>query len=130
MKYIYESPKKSHRRSSPVDESDVLRRNILERSGWRIVERIHDEGDMDEETLAALGSGVKEGDLGEALAAPDALDLPDDMRLKLAEAGYTTVEAIHEASDEELEAIEGIGKATVAKIRQVVVLPENEGAEE
>ena len=44
MKLIYQSPKTKHR-SSPIDEGDKRSRAILEEKGWRIVERIVEDGE-------------------------------------------------------------------------------------
>lgn len=52
-------------------------------------------------------------------AEPSATPLPDDFprRDKLLEAGYTTVEQVAELSDDDLMAVDGIGKASLAEIR-------------
>lgn len=39
---IYESPKKDKQRSEPIAIDDRARRRVLERNGWRIVERTGD----------------------------------------------------------------------------------------
>ena len=47
---------------------------------------------------------------------PEALD--QRVREALAAAGYTSVEEVRDADDETLLAVEGIGKATLAKVRE------------
>lgn len=50
---------------------------------------------------------------------PEGTPLPDDYPAhdELLSAGYTTLEAVAEATDDELTAIDGIGPATLTKIR-------------
>ena len=41
-KFIYQDPRRPRVKSRPIDESDVKARQILEGSGWRVVETIDD----------------------------------------------------------------------------------------
>lgn len=110
MKLIYQSPKKEKRQSQPIDEADLVRRQILENAGWKVVARIEDEG--------APQSVESEPDTIEAITQLAGLD--DEIKAKLMAAGYETNAAVHEATDDELLAIEGIGSATLRKIRDAL----------
>jgi hypothetical protein len=41
-KFIYQDPRRPRFKSRPIDESDAKARQILEGSGWRVVETIDD----------------------------------------------------------------------------------------
>lgn len=51
-------------------------------------------------------------------AAQLMMALPDDVSVALTEAGYTTLQELREASDDELLAVHGIGPATLRQIRE------------
>lgn len=51
----------------------------------------------------------------------DVLGLTERQVRALARAGYNSLEALREASDEELEALDGIGPATVKRLREDIL---------
>lgn len=54
--------------------------------------------------------------------SPEGTPLPDDFpaRALLVEAGYTTLERVREATDEELLAIRGVGRRLLERIRDAL----------
>lgn len=63
-----------------------------------------------EDAKALAAAGRQTGDLS--------ADIDDDQRAALAEAGFGTAEAVRNATDEDLLAVRGIGKATLQKLRE------------
>jgi DNA-directed RNA polymerase alpha subunit len=115
MKYfVYESPKKEKRRSRPVAENDLKTRTQLESMRWRIVEEIGaDEGEepRSEQEFEAAPMPPFFSEL---------LGLTSLQAEALLAAGYNTPEALAEADDEDLLAVDRIGPATVEKIREAL----------
>lgn len=77
-------------------------------------------GDPEHTTLVEIGGGE-----GSVLASPSEVTGTDplafltaDQRAALAAKGYGSPEAIRAASDEELDAVDGIGPATVTRLRE------------
>lgn len=107
MKLIYQS-KRTKILSTPVGEHDTLRRSILERAGWQVVERIEDE---DEAPTPVTEAAQPEWDdiKGLTEAQVDALQV----------AGFETPDDIRQAEGDidDLNEINGIGPATVDNIR-------------
>lgn len=101
----------------------------------RILSSLHDlpsdaelaAGNPERETIAVTTLQQQIADLQAQLAqlqlsqapqgAPPTAELAPELVERLAVAGYDTPEAIAAASDEELLAIEGIGPATLKRIR-------------
>ena len=94
-----------------VLEGDTAKRRILERSGWRIV-------------TTTVEPVKPEVPLVPEPVAPEAMsmiidDLPDDFpeRDALTDAGYGALLLVSKATDDELRAVPGIGKAKLKAIR-------------
>lgn len=75
---------------------------------------IDDRFDALEEKLAQSAKPVKQEQSPQSI---ESLGLPTQQEAALVTAGYTTVAALAAASDEELNAVEGVGKRTVEFIR-------------
>lgn len=145
MKYIvYESPKRDNpksrpHQSTPIAEDDVQARLRLEGKGWRIVQTL-DESEVnpptaERELLPVPGGEPVEGaaevvsdEQGEPLLSPGVtandLNLTAEQWLALQAAGYDTPDKLRGATDEELDAIEGIGPASVRNLRKALTAPE------
>jgi len=91
-----------------VLETDMAKRRILERSGWVLV------------------PATVEPELAEPPTPPEPEplpqpvdDLPEDFpeREALTDAGYGALLLVSKASDDELRAVKGVGKATLKAIR-------------
>jgi hypothetical protein len=99
---------KSSGRTLDVAETDAAKRRILERSGWLKV------------------PATVEPELAEPPTPPEPEplpqpvdDLPEDFpeREALTAAGYGALLLVSKASDDELRAVKGVGKATLKAIR-------------
>ncbi len=88
---------------------------------------IKSESDVKDEVADALAkmlqTAMSEGGEGEAAATPTPVDLTEAPGIgektaaALAEAGFDTLDALLEASEEDLEAVEGLGPKTAANLR-------------
>lgn len=67
---------------------------------------------------AKLVVGNPAPDIDDVLTLHDVFG--DELAGLLSEAGYATVEAVKVASDDDLKAIQGVGPATVKKIRELL----------
>lgn len=73
---------------------------------------------VEEESGEPDAGSTESGVAGDQESALDFGDLPKSEALR--EAGYETIEAVREASDEELEEVGGIGTKTREKIREAL----------
>ncbi len=98
---VYQS-NKSKLRSAPVDESDIRRRAVFERAGWRVVEAL-DDGETPSTPPATPSAG-------------DPLPADFPCREALVGLGITTVQALHGVKG--LQKTKGIGPKGWAAIRE------------
>lgn len=114
---MYESPKKSGRRSGWIDEGDVKRRAVLEERGWRIVGR-RQEPAQDAIVLTPLPEPeTAELKLEETpLSGIDGLTAAQ--RAALIAAGFDSEDSLRAATDAELSAVPGVGMGTVRNLRK------------
>lgn len=89
-------------RTMEVAEGEATKRRILERSGWFVVAQPTPVVVVPEPVAPAVTDDLPEG-------------FPQ--REALTAAGFGALLLVTKASDEELLAIDGIGKATLEKIR-------------
>lgn len=101
MKFILQSPK-TKLTSTPVDEADVARLQVLQARGWKIVKRIGE-----------VAPEVKPSEQEVPQGLPD--DVPS--RDLLLAAGIETLEALTEALPS-IHTVKGIGPQRAAAIRQ------------
>lgn len=87
----------------PVGEQETTRRRILERAGWKRVETPPVKAEVKKQSTEPI--------------AP--VGLPDDFpaRAALLDAGYTSINDVLLADNDDLLSIKGISKATIGKIR-------------
>lgn len=96
-------------RTMQVEERETVRRSILERIGWRIV-----YDNVLEDAPIVTPMAIVESPLLD-------LALPDEIIDVLTNGGFRSMADVDEASDAELLALPGIGKASLAKIRQALI---------
>lgn len=104
-------------RSVPVDE--IQNGYILKETGLIVLED-SDEGQVAAAAFAEASSAhEKEPEGGEPEPSMSEL-FGDDLAGDLQRGGFTSVEEVRGASEEELEAVKGIGKKSVKRIRAVL----------
>lgn len=105
---VYESPTKQ--RSAPLDADNLRARTVLEGAGWKVVE----EFDTDAVTETV------EMPAAETPSNWDELPLTTAQWKSLVDAGYADEAALNAATDAKLQAVQGIGAATVRNIRKAL----------
>lgn len=111
---IYQSNKRNSdrggkTRSDAIAADNVKARAILERAGWTVVERFSDTPDEVTETTEVEAVDFwsrTETTIGQVKALTD--------------AGFGTEDALNAATDAELQAVNGIGAATVRNLRKAL----------
>jgi DNA-directed RNA polymerase alpha subunit len=103
MKLVYQNPRNDKERSVPLDE-DAMQIDILKKAGWHVIERL-EEGEQPSLPVVEVDQrkGLKR--------------LDENLQALLADAGMDTDAAVFEATDDEICAVEGIGTASLKKIR-------------
>lgn len=111
--FIYESPKGERHRSGPVLETETARRALLEERGWRVVETHDDTAPVREAVTEVV-----------TVASDERFDfLTAEQRAALQKAGFTTEDALRNATDADLRNVQGIGPAAVRDIRKALTGP-------
>jgi hypothetical protein len=101
----------------PGGEAFVTRSREVEVGRTPDVQRLLSKGVL----VEVRGTAVPEPGEGDTGSETDEVwpdGVTDEQRAALAEAGYDTLEKVQAATDEELDAVAGIGPATVARLRE------------
>lgn len=101
---------KSSGRTMEVAETEAARRRILERSGWFAVPEV-EQPQAPPVEVPEVEQPVPVDDLPE--------DFPE--RQLLTDAGYGALLLVSKATDDELRAIDGIGKGKLKAIRDYAI---------
>lgn len=117
---IYQSPKKEKHKSAPIPVTDERARKLLEGKGWRVVERLDLDPVPFEDAESLPVDTNTEDDLTHVWTLADVTELNAEQRTALEAAGFGTEEALREATDEQLRAVEGVGPASVRNIRKAL----------
>lgn len=114
---IYQSSKRAsdrggRTRSDAIAADNAKAREVLERAGWTVVETFERDEDAVTETTEA-----EPVDVGFTW---DAAGVTDAQHKALFDAGFGTDSALNAATDAELQAVPGIGAATVRNLRRAL----------
>lgn len=115
---IYQSNKRNSdrggkTRSDAIAADNVKARAILERAGWTVVETFERDDNAVTETTEVKSVNVAWFDW-------DAAGVTVAQHKALFDAGFGTDSALNAATDAELQAVNGIGAATVRNLRKAL----------